>query len=465
MIYIRTCAYNAEKTLERAMESILNQTYGEFVYYVLDNGSTDGTREIVRRYAERDKRIVPFYSEKNFDCEANFEFWNLFYALSEGDYFCMLDADDAYAATFLEEMLRFLTENELDIAMCGSVFMNAETWTPCGGRVLSEDIVIKDGTDFENNFSTIYWNLRAMWGKLYTAKTAKFPYTSTVGLPEWYPPYGGDTVNIFGSVEMAEGIGVLAKPLHYYAVSSKSTSYHWQEGREKSDMLLFEKGEELLRKKCGRVSPENYRMLYTVYFHAVSDTFRVLFGSGLPAERKVSITKEIFFHPVTQKMFTMQLDASNEDRIHFFVELVISLLSLWGESEGVDYTIWEEIFTNINPDFPQLVTEESFAWYMGNYPVIMRNVVLREYEYAVNNLLVYLSKKEVRPSHDFPYILAQQLAALRNEEEKYILFSKYLIRWCIEHNQIERAQAELKEWQEILPEDKDIRALKEQFSR
>lgn len=48
MIYVRTCAYNAEKTLRRAMDSVLNQTYGELTYYVLDNGSTDRTGEILR---------------------------------------------------------------------------------------------------------------------------------------------------------------------------------------------------------------------------------------------------------------------------------------------------------------------------------------------------------------------------------------------------------------------------------
>lgn len=464
MVYVRICAYNAEKTLKRAIESILNQTYGEVTLYILDNGSTDGTREIIRHYAEQDKRIVPFYSERNYDRTDNFEFWNLVHALSEGDYICFLDADDAYDIAFLEEMLHFLKENELDMAMCGSVFMDADTWTPCGDSVLSGDIVLKDKVTFENNFPVIYWNLRAMWGKLCTAK-ARFPYSGAGSRPKWYPPYGGDTINIFGSVETMERIGVLAKPLHYYAVSQKSTSYRWQEGREKSDPLLFEKGEELLIRKCGRVSPENYRMLYAVYFHAVSDTFRVLFGSDLPAEKRLSIAKEIFFHPITQKMFTTQFNVTNEERIGFFEYVVIRLLSLWNEAKESSYTILAEIFTNINPDFPQLITEESFTWYMENYPVIMRNVVLREYEYAVNNLLVHLNKKEVQPSHDFPYILAQQLSALRNEEEKYVLFSKYLIRWCIANNQRERARAELKEWCEILPEDKEIKELQRLYDK
>ena len=144
MIYVRTCAYNAEKTLKRAIESILNQTYGDFRFYILDNGSTDGTREIIRYYAEKDERIVPFYNERNFDRSENFDFWNLIDSLVEGDYICFLDADDAYDTRFLEESFRFLTENQLDMVMCGSVFMDEETWTSYGARVLPEDIVISD---------------------------------------------------------------------------------------------------------------------------------------------------------------------------------------------------------------------------------------------------------------------------------------------------------------------------------
>jgi glycosyltransferase involved in cell wall biosynthesis len=43
-----TQAYNAEKTLRRAVDSILAQTYTNFVYYIVDNGSTDGTGEMIQ---------------------------------------------------------------------------------------------------------------------------------------------------------------------------------------------------------------------------------------------------------------------------------------------------------------------------------------------------------------------------------------------------------------------------------
>ena len=464
MVYVRTCAYNAEKTLVRTIESILNQTHKDFLYYLLDNGSTDETREIIRSYAKKDKRIVPFYSERNHDYTESTEFWNLFYDLQEGDYLCSLDADDAYGATFLEDTLRFSRENKLDIAMCGTVFMEADSWQPCGERVLHENVVIGDRESFDDFFPVIYWNLRQTWGKLYSAKAARMPYM--INKPEWYPrAYGGDTINTFEAVKLSSRIGVLAKPLHYYAISSNSVSHRWVDGREKSDSILFKKAEELLLEKCGVVSPRNLDFIYSVYFNALNDTFRTLFHSEAAAEKKINVTKDIFFHPITQKMFHRIIGVPNEERIDFFVNVVINLLNLWQDVSESSFTVLAEIFADINPDFKQLVTKESFAWYMENNSVIMRNVVLREYEYAVNNLIVYLNKKDVQPSRDFPYILGQQLAAVRNEEEKYVYFSKHLIRWYILNNRRERAQEELNEWLQMLPEDEDLKALQRLYNK
>ena len=89
MIYVRTCAYNAEKTIRRAMDSVLNQTYRDITYYVLDNGSTDRTGEIVKEYALNDSRVVPFYNKVNRDLTENPQFWLVSHELKEEDYFCI----------------------------------------------------------------------------------------------------------------------------------------------------------------------------------------------------------------------------------------------------------------------------------------------------------------------------------------------------------------------------------------
>ena len=95
MIYVRTCAYNAEKTLRRAMDSVLNQTYGELTYYVLDNGSTDRTGEILREYAEKDSRVVPFFNKINRNYNENLKFWLISQNLRENDKFCVLPTKES----------------------------------------------------------------------------------------------------------------------------------------------------------------------------------------------------------------------------------------------------------------------------------------------------------------------------------------------------------------------------------
>ena len=215
MIYIRTCAYNAESTLRRTIERVLNQTYSDFVYYVLDNGSKDATGDILRSYAKKDNRIVPYFNKINRNLEENPDFWNITRHIPEGDYFCILDADDWYEPTFLEEMLAFIGTNHLDIAACGTTFFDAASGNVVGGRVIQENCILDDADSYSRFFPYAHWNFRQVWGKLYSSRTAKARYE--MELPEWWPSaYGGDTVNVLHCSEYAERIGVYAKSLHNY---------------------------------------------------------------------------------------------------------------------------------------------------------------------------------------------------------------------------------------------------------
>ena len=60
-------AYNAQATIRRTIESILNQTFENFQYYILDNASADDTEDIIGEYAEKDQRIVPLRGIDNTD--------------------------------------------------------------------------------------------------------------------------------------------------------------------------------------------------------------------------------------------------------------------------------------------------------------------------------------------------------------------------------------------------------------
>lgn len=460
MIYFRTCAYNAEKTLKRAVDSVLNQTYGEFTYYLLDNGSTDGTGKLIREYAQKDKRIVPFYNKQNRNFSENPDFWSLTYRLQNTDYFCVLDADDAYEPTFLEEMLKFLTENQLDMAACGTKFIDATSGAVCGERLLPRSLVLADAQRYDRYFSEVHWNLRQAWGKVYTAKAARARYETD--LPDWFPKaYGGDTANVYECVKASERIGVYGKILHSYTVSQKSVSYKWIEGRENADVVLFEKAIELLKQKCGGVSERNLNFLYEVQFNAIIDTLNVLYRSDLSSERKISITKEIINHPVNKKAL---LYVPKETKANFLIQLADALLEEAPGLNEVYFSDFLEALAFVNGDLLQLFTPERLGWCIKMLPKVVRELAVGDYEHALNRLIAYcVIDREPNPSADYPFVLGQILSALCNEEKRYVFFSKLVIQWCLENNQLERAHQELSDWLQILPGDEEFKALNHKY--
>lgn len=62
---IITPCYNSEKTIERTIQSVLNQTCQSFRYYIVDGGSTDGTVSIIQRYVELYPNKIRYISEKD----------------------------------------------------------------------------------------------------------------------------------------------------------------------------------------------------------------------------------------------------------------------------------------------------------------------------------------------------------------------------------------------------------------
>ena len=63
LISVLMPAYNVQEFIGESIESILNQTYENFEYYICDNGSTDRTGEIIQEYAAKDKRIKFFHNK------------------------------------------------------------------------------------------------------------------------------------------------------------------------------------------------------------------------------------------------------------------------------------------------------------------------------------------------------------------------------------------------------------------
>ena len=106
--------FNGENYLAESVESILNQTLGDFELIISDNASTDRTQEIARQFAARDKRVRYHRNETNIGGARN---QKLTVDLSRGRYFRLGAHDDLIAPTFLEECVAEL-ERRPDVVIC-----------------------------------------------------------------------------------------------------------------------------------------------------------------------------------------------------------------------------------------------------------------------------------------------------------------------------------------------------------
>lgn len=116
MISVIMLTYNRENLVSRAIESILGQTYRDFEFIIVDNGSTDASGQTAQRYAARDKRVRVIRRERgNIGAGRNTGL-----DAARGEYVAFIDDDDWAEPDFLEFLLKLLEENQADVSICGA---------------------------------------------------------------------------------------------------------------------------------------------------------------------------------------------------------------------------------------------------------------------------------------------------------------------------------------------------------
>ena len=107
--------FNGEKYLAEAIESILNQTFDDFEFLIINDGSTDGSAAILERYRQRDQRIR-VYDQSNQGLVASL---NCGLELAQGEYVARMDADDISLPERLAKQVGFM-EAHPDAGVCGT---------------------------------------------------------------------------------------------------------------------------------------------------------------------------------------------------------------------------------------------------------------------------------------------------------------------------------------------------------
>lgn len=160
-------AYNAEKTIKTAIQSVLNQTYENIELIIINNGSKDSTEAIIEKYKqENSDKINYIYTEiANVSNARNIGIDN-----AKGKYLTFIDADDEFETQFIENMLANITTTNSELVTCAyRTIHNKKIWD------LKEYKEIENTNDIKKYLELLKENylFNELWNKLYITEIIK----------------------------------------------------------------------------------------------------------------------------------------------------------------------------------------------------------------------------------------------------------------------------------------------------
>jgi glycosyltransferase involved in cell wall biosynthesis len=196
-------AYNAERYLASAIRSVLSQTFTETEIIVVDDGSTDGTAEVVESFGDR---VFAIHQHNSGPSVAR----NIGMKAASGEYIAFLDSDDLWMPRRLEQMVgRLDTDKDLGFVTSDAYLINEDRPTP-----LRYYGTLVDPSPFDSG-DLGYWIVRQ-----------NFVFTGVVVRTELFDRHGTFMPNILAEdwdlwtrfILEGSGVGLVDSPLGYYRV-------------------------------------------------------------------------------------------------------------------------------------------------------------------------------------------------------------------------------------------------------
>lgn len=504
LITIFTIAYNTEQYIEQCIKSILGQTYTNIQYVILDNGSTDKTKDIIKNYAQLDQRITYVRFDKN-----QIGVFPLIKGYIKGKYFTTVDSDDYIELNYIEKIYNYTVQNNLDICITGSTFHLLETGEVAYRQALKNECFSKE--DIADKYIYLYPFLRTIWGKLYKSDLINYTEGELYKKLVDSGGYGGDTFSVISRMSNAKKIGITTDVLHHYRVHKKSVSYKYNSNRFQSDIILYDLSVEFL-KKLGEVSSDNIVFANLVYFNSIMDTLKIILDAQIDNKDKISEINNIISEPHTIFMIKLLINIQNIDIKFSLTEsltsickyiiqiyqnikdeqallglkiMLIKLYPNYKENEillnkclqelSYDISIFQDLLNDdILLALKKISLENRASIYRTNLLLsnIKNNCFFEENSNLVNNIfekkynealdqIINLAKTNDL-SYDLIYLMIN-LSAFLEDSQVYIYSKKLEICYYLDNSEVEKAKQYLEELKELIIDD-DVKLLEEELN-
>lgn len=200
--------YNHARYLDERIQSVLNQTYQNFEVIILDDKSTDNSREVIEKYRAHPKIVHIIYNEVN--SGSTFRQWEKGIAKAKGDFVWIAESDDYCDPTLLEELVEQIQIHPscaLAYALSQMVDLQGRAY---GKRVRRYGNVFLTGKRFIQRYMCCE-------NPVYNASSAIFKRKAALEIPPLYMEYKGAGDRLFW-IEIAEkgDVAIVNRPLNYF---------------------------------------------------------------------------------------------------------------------------------------------------------------------------------------------------------------------------------------------------------
>lgn len=251
--------YNVERHLEKCLNSIVNQTYKNLEIILINDGSTDGSGEICKKYAENDSRVI-YISRENKGVSAS---RNEGIEKAHGDYFSFIDSDDYLELDAYEYLIKIIQDKKVDI-------VNYEHYVTFQNFEKRHQLSDKNYGLFDKYEAQkqLVYNVAFAWNKLFSKKTI-----SALKFDEKILR-GEDSLFARQAFDKAELIWFDSRPLYHYVQSEESACRGVFRPSQLTAIELYDIYDKFYSKNYPELLPKCYADLNTLMISLYCDMWQ-----------------------------------------------------------------------------------------------------------------------------------------------------------------------------------------------
>lgn len=370
-VTIYTQAYNPGEFLKPCIESVLNQTYTDFEWLLVDHGSTDGTSTVIDDYAEKDSRIIPIHIAVNGSVP------NLFYKTIKkrgtGKYLTYLDSDDWWDLDYLEHLVPFAEENGLDLALTGAVNYFQDQGVSENLRQINEPAVMTLD-EFAKDFPKVGPFIGALWANLRPMEKvlAQKGDPKDAELSKKKLVWRLDTLYMLNYADHCQKIGINEFAPYHYRKYSGSLSGKYTDTCFESNIFFYRRLEDFFQRH-GVLDEKMEVYLRELYFYDMLSSVNLLESTAaLSANEKLGVCAEIVTHPLTVQ--ALPCDCAAQRRWRAYILNIVA--EGFFNRQSLDLDVLQSILRLLAPDCSSVLTDRGAALFARErdlLPLLFKN--------------------------------------------------------------------------------------------